>query len=688
MKKILLSVLFSIVALIAGAQCTTTNATSCQCQDNQQSNCDLLPNITVSWYGILNYLGGPNEYEQVCNPPCNGNDGRLRITASTPNIGHGPLTVSASTFYVCGTDTTNFNPGPCPDGSYPRQLIEQRIYHKNGSAMSSYTRWAGSMTYHPSHSHSHVDDWGVFTLRYQTSDPDPRNWPIAATGAKLGFCLMDYYQCGNSNALNQCKDVNTTYNFGNTMINNSFPNFGLGGGNYNCNPSTQGISSGYTDVYDETLDMMWINLPADLCNGQYWIVCDVDPNNNFLEEDETDNYTAVPYTLTQQNPPNTNPASYITLNKPSPKICVGESITLKGNGAMSYLWSTGDTTQSITVNTPGTYSVTTVTHCGTSTATMTIAQYTATPAPVATGDTVCVGGSATLTATGTGTLIWEDANGNSLDTGNTYITSNLNITDTFYVRNEAYFIDTASVGPVNNKYGVGANSTSANHLAFTTEQPIKIISVKVLAAASGTKTIELRDSSNTLIQTMTANVVSGWNTVTLNWNVPAGMYYRLGGTNGGVNLYRNNTNATNFPYTIPGVMSITGSSAGDAYYYYFYDWKVEVQNRACSSAPVMAIATVEICTSAPQGKDLSNSISVYPNPSNGLFSLNMALPGMANAVINVVDMVGKTVYTQKVISANGNYQQTIDLSGLAKGSYILNVNVDGHKPAYKRITIQ
>ena len=86
MKIILLPLIISIISGTLVAQCTTTNATSCQCQNTSQTNCDLLPDITISWYALQNYAGGPNEYSQTGNGV---NNGRLKVTGSTPNIGHG-----------------------------------------------------------------------------------------------------------------------------------------------------------------------------------------------------------------------------------------------------------------------------------------------------------------------------------------------------------------------------------------------------------------------------------------------------------------------------------------------------------------------------------------------------------------------------------------------------------------------
>ena len=35
------------------AQCTVNDATDCQCLDPNETDCDLLPDIQLSWFGIL-----------------------------------------------------------------------------------------------------------------------------------------------------------------------------------------------------------------------------------------------------------------------------------------------------------------------------------------------------------------------------------------------------------------------------------------------------------------------------------------------------------------------------------------------------------------------------------------------------------------------------------------------------------
>jgi len=412
MKKLFL--FFSILtAPFAGfSQCSTTNATGCSCPPGGGTNCDLLPDMIVGKpplqtsgnYGIV-------EYSQSGN---GSNNAKLRISVSTPNIGTGPLEVRASNIYICGTDTfIGTPPSICPDNiNYPKNLINQRVYHKNGNVMSYYDRPAGTMTYHPAHGHMHVDDWGVYTLRTATANPDPLTWPIVATGAKLAFCLMDYGTCSYYNG--HCVDSS-----GNILTNGNFPNFGLGGGGYNCSPVVQGISSGYTDIYYQYLDGMWINLPANLCNGTYYIVIQLDPYNYFLEQRENNNVLAVPYTLTKQTAlPNITTTASTT-------ICAGTSTTITASGGTSYTWapSTGlnATTGTSVIAGPSSTTIYTVTGSNasgcTKTKTVTVTINAKPNMTITASSSICTGQSKALQATGANIYAWSPATGLSATTG-------------------------------------------------------------------------------------------------------------------------------------------------------------------------------------------------------------------------------------------------------------------------------
>lgn len=294
------------------------------CPDNA-SGCELLPDMTASALEIQSSM--------VEMP------GRIEVGNSTPNIGYGPLEIFGIDSCYCNGVPVNCNT-PCADGSQIKHMIRQRIYRKipGTDTLGFYDRDAGEMTFHPEHGHLHVDHWADFTLRSATADPDPRNWPIIGTSVKQSYCLINLASCPNRPGI--CLD-----NSGNPVTN--FPNYGFGFQS-GCGLN-QGIFPGKYDIYSRGLNEPI--LLDGVCNGDYYIVSITDPNNIFLESDETNNVAVVPIRLTQQNP-----AMTITPSR-NGNICEGDSIVLTANVAPNYLWSTGDTSRSIVVRTGGTYTV-------------------------------------------------------------------------------------------------------------------------------------------------------------------------------------------------------------------------------------------------------------------------------------------------------------------------------------------
>jgi hypothetical protein len=694
MKFSTLSIILFFNITFFYSQCTTTNATSCVCADGTQ-NCLLLPDITASWKGISD--GGWTEYPQTnagTSQNSQGPDnGRLRVTGSTPNIGHGSFTVrgvdqNGKRAFICGSDTI-FNVSAtgdftCPNGDQnPKQLLLQRVYKKDSTQMNYVDTWTGSMAYHPSHGHNHVNDWAIMTLRIQTSDPNPLSWPIVGDGAKIGFCLMDYGQCGTTSGstyYGHCRDENTIYNQGQTLLNNAFPNWNLGGGNYNCSVTEQGISSGWTDVYSKYLEGMWINVPSNTCNGDYYIVMEVDANNYFQEEREDNNFTAVPVTLTLQNPANSPQIPLISANG-SNNICSGGSVTLKATAGSAFLWSTGETTQNITVSQAGSYSCTVTNYCGTSTSLPFAVNSVVPNAPSLIGDTVCVEGTMTLTANGTGTISWYDSENNFLGTGASFITPVLNTTTSFFANNTDTYMDSTFAEPHTNEIGGGGYRSSDQYNIFTAHQDFTLKSVLVYSDAPRNITVVLEDNTGQTIDSLIASVPLGESRVNLNFQVLADSNLRLGvkdmtasGSTSG--LYRNNSSAI-FPYELPELLSITGSSQGASYFYYLYDWEILTENGTCTSPRVEVSAVVESCAALGEDVAFKNSISLFPNPNNGQFEVNFNIRKDADVTIDIIDIVGKTIQSQSLKNLNGFVKKAIDIKNFSKGIYLMNLSFEG-----------
>jgi hypothetical protein len=69
--------------------------------------------------------------------------------------------------------------------------------------------------------------------------------------------------------------------------------------------------------------------------------------------------------------------------------------------------------------------------------------------------------------------------------------------------------------------------------------------------------------------------------------------------------------------------------------------------------------------------DLQNSLFIYPNPSNGTFSINFKNLEHENFNLTVLDMLGKRI---KIINNISIKDSKIDLSELSNGTYLLKIN--------------
>ncbi|MFZ4058361.1 MAG: beta strand repeat-containing protein, partial [Ferruginibacter sp.] len=146
----------------------------------------------------------------------------------------------------------------------------------------------------------------------------------------------------------------------------------------------------------------------------------------------------------------------------------------------------------------------------------------------------------------------------------------------------------ANVGKLTPEAAAGTGGGLTTYMTFDAISDFTLSTVDLFpyGTGAGTVTIELRTSTGTPIMSQTVDVIGTSSpldpaqTVTLNFPITGGASYRLGvnsWTSGVTNLYRDLTGMV-YPYTLPGVVSITGSSLGTGYYYFFYNWGVSVGN--------------------------------------------------------------------------------------------------------------
>ncbi|NCI52078.1 gliding motility-associated C-terminal domain-containing protein [Sediminibacterium roseum] len=245
----------------------------------------------------------------------------------------------------------------------------------------------------------------------------------------------------------------------------------------------------------------------------------------------------------------TAPALSVPITPSNPAICSGASATLTasptgGNTPYTYLWSSGQTTSTITTATTGTFTVTVSDNTSGCTPVSQAVVVTAAPTPVAptaSGASICSGGTATLTATAPGgTYRWYDvaSGGSPLATGSSYTTPSLTATKTYYVETT-----------------VSACTSSRTAVTVT------VNAIPAAPTAAG------------------ATICEG-STTTLTATAPGGTYDWFDAASGG------NLLVSNAAYTTPALTSTT------TYY-------VQTTIAGCSSARTAVTATVNPIPSAP-----------------------------------------------------------------------------------------
>jgi hypothetical protein len=201
--------------------------------------------------------------------------------------------------------------------------------------------------------------------------------------------------------------------------------------------------------------------------------------------------------------------------------------------------------------------------------------------------------------------------------------------------NGTIYYETASatyyVGPVDPTFGShDSQNFAVQSNIFDVLEPagvtISEVDIFFTAPLGSNFTIVLTDNINTVLETYSGQItVTGGpaQTVPLNFFVPAGTSYRLAySLNPG--SMRNDAGAT-YPYTVPGVISITGNTFNPLYYYWFYNWKVVTGSNCISPTRTPVTVTVNDVPAQP------SAITGNPAPCEG-----------SSEMYNVTDVPGTT----------------------------------------------
>jgi hypothetical protein len=194
---------------------------------------DLLPNLTPR----------PATEFVISQDPTTGRL-LLRFAAINTNLGLGALEVRAG--------------GATSQG----QVVYQRIYQSDGNYYDSEV--PATMTYHPQHNHFHVNGFALYTLRAVGAAST-----TGKTSEKTSFCIEDT-----------------------TPIDLRLPGAPQNGVYTTCNPTVQGLSVGWGDRYGPNLEGQSFDITGDP-EGDYEVIIETDPAENFIETNESDNVSCI-----------------------------------------------------------------------------------------------------------------------------------------------------------------------------------------------------------------------------------------------------------------------------------------------------------------------------------------------------------------------------------------------------------
>ena len=454
----------------------------------------------------------------------------------------------------------------------------------------------------------------------------------------------------------------TLQNFGTSILSTCVLNYSIDGNPVQIQNWSGSLNSGQSDL---------VSLPSlTVTAGTHTLTC----------------YTSNPNGVTDSNTVNDQSIRFFTYGVhasfsanqttlcfvPAPVQFTNTSVN-----ASDYVWYFGDGTIDInssplhTYTTSGTYQV--KLYASTCSGALADSQQVTvsinTPvAPIAVGGTTTCGSKMVLSATGNGTLVWDDALGNQLDTGATYTTPSLTATTTYYVSSTIQTAAITGAPAINTTLGAGAYLNAPHALYFDANAACVLQSVDIYVQNTNAKPIiQLLDNSGAVLNTLTPTIVaSGKNTIALNWKINPGTGYQLAASGNSINLYRNALTSGKVPYpiNIGSLVSITGDDADSAHYYWFYNWKV--QSAPCSSPPVAVVAVAQNCSSAGIQTINEKGFELYPNPSRGDVTLRSTT---SLGSVSVYNALGELVFEQKT----NDVTIEIDLTKQVPGIYIVHV---------------
>jgi PKD repeat protein len=301
-----------------------------------------------------------------------------------------------------------------------------------------------------------------------------------------------------------------------------------------------------------------------------------------------------------------------------------------------------------------------------------------------------------------------EANGDNIDwfddmnamspvfTGNAYTFNNLTETTTWYVQ-ETLAPEIEYVGMFDNE-GPGGyfNFNIWRSVSITAHQDLTIKSIKFFADGGGQRIIYVYDDGGNLLTQYTVGIPNGEHRIDVNIPLPEGNYLfyvnqqnnlAFTGDYGGPDV--------GYPFSVDGLISITGNNYSNSFFYFFYDIEVFAGYSEFCLTPKVPV-TAYVLYPHPELDDVTNCCSgqacwldAGANFDEYLWSTSQTdqeiEASQGNYTVSVTDSFGCTGEgsTEVVVNAMGDLSLTIEhvtVFGANDGSIV--AEVIGGTPPY------
>ncbi len=378
---------------------------------------------------------------------------------------------------------------------------------------------------------------------------------------------------------------------------------------------------------------------------------------------------------------NTDDVSIVVNNLPTVSavasdstICVGQSITFNGQGAVTYAWDNNVTDgTAISPNANGTYSVTGTDANGcTNTDDVSIdVNNLPTVSAVASDSTICVGQSITFNGQGAVTYAWDNnVTDGTVISPNTSATYSVTGTDTNGCANTddvsivVNNLPTVSAVASDSTICVGQSITFNGQGADTYTWNNNVTNGTAISPnTSGTYSVTGTDANGCVNSADVSIVVNNLPVVDLGADITKCDYEAPITLNAGSHtsyLWNNNLTSATLSVTTSGTYSVTVSNAA-----------------GCVSTDEIVV-NLQDCAGIEETQIFAN---IYPNPTSGLVNINLSMT-LSNANIQLIDLQGKILFANPEFNGQN---LMLDLNNFSNGMYLLQIEQNSQISKFKLI---